>query len=371
MPDLDDRIRSLVASAVADAPPAPELDAQLVPAARRPVNWVKRGSLGLAALLAAAGGAVALQPADDNTIVTENNPETTTTTAVAPAPSPPVIVTAGPDGVIEIVGDQRRTVTTEPMAFALALDDGTFVAQRSRGTEGGSTHPLFIGKDGAVTGEMFAAANLAGPVHLHDFSVVDGRRLLLYSIQVSGDPETASEPLFALDLDSNDTIELGNIGGWESGTRRLHLGADGLIAGTTYSEAYHALLVRAIPGSAAAGKPFPKATDYGLAESYNDCACPDGFVLNASGVNLYWLEPNATSGAMLKVSAVGIPARVIPGRLPEVREENVGGIDLDISQRGVVFSAGAEVGGSQPFLLKDDGTRETLPGTYATVGPNG
>ncbi|HUR76593.1 MAG TPA: hypothetical protein VMZ22_01500 [Acidimicrobiales bacterium] len=370
MPDinLDDRIRNLVASAVADAPPAPEVpNGDVVISPRRP--WMK-WTAALAALIAiAGGGGLALRPADETNVVTESDPDPTTSTTVAPAPAPPVIVTAGPDGVFEIEGDQRRAVTTEPMAFALALDDGTFVAQRSRGNDGGSTHPLFIGNDGEITGEMFAGANLAGPVHLHDFSVVDGRRLLLYSIQASGDPETASEPLFALDLDSDDTIELGNIGGWETGTRRLHLGANGLIAGTMYSEASHALLVRAIPGSPAAKEPLPKAADYRLAESYDDCACPVGFVLNASGGNLYWLEPHA-DGAVLKVSAVGIPAPVSPGWLPGYRE-NVGGIDIDISQRGVVFSAGTGVTGSEPFLLKEDGTRESLPGTSATVGHNG
>ena len=70
MPDLDDRIRNLVASAVADAPPAPELDTQRVPARRPQVNWVKRGSLALAALLAAGGGYAVLQPADEGNVDT-------------------------------------------------------------------------------------------------------------------------------------------------------------------------------------------------------------------------------------------------------------------------------------------------------------
>ena len=64
-------------------------------------------------------------------------------------------------------------------------------------------------------------------------SVVNGRRLLLYSQHTTDRcPQESNEDLWVVDLDTGERKLVANgIGGWEFGTSRLHLGANGLIVG--------------------------------------------------------------------------------------------------------------------------------------------
>ena len=80
-------------------------------------------------------------------------------------------------------------------------------------------------RDGSLT-ELFGTADWDGGVVLHDIEVVDGRRLLLFSLQVAMNvnPDDADETLYVVDLDAEErTVVAARIGGWEFGTGRLHL----------------------------------------------------------------------------------------------------------------------------------------------------
>ena len=376
MPEqLDDRIRSLVAAAVADAPAPPDLDASTAPInATRPA-WVRRGVIALAGLLAVGGGYAALQPASNDHDVDTGQHTTTTVPAPAP-PLPPVIVTAGPHGITETIEGDTRKITNEPFAMALALDDGTFVAQRHSGEshQDGVTWPksdtsvLHIDNDGH-TATLFEARS--GFVILHDFAVVDGRRTLLYSVDVNG-YTNSNEELYALDLDSDGgPIDVGSIGGWEAETSRLTLGSNGLIVGTSFGVCCSSgnFLAMVIPGSPAAAHPLPKASDFGLQDGYEDgCVCPTAFAINSKGTALYWVSPVLDGAKVVvvrapldnpseqaEVTAIGDPTRM----------------SIDPSDARVVVTYGDANSGvtRSPDVFASD-TSSNLNGDIATLGPN-
>ncbi len=164
-------------------------------------------------------------------------------TTVAPpttAPGPVVggasIATAGPDGVVlrDAALTPIRTLDV-PMAIALPMADGRVIVQRvSDPFEEGDHTPLVWALDGSLT-ELVPDVSWAGPVTLHDVANVDGVPTLLYSVSTDiEDPEAAREQLYARTLDgpnAGTTTLVGDIGGWESGTGRLHLSSNGLIVG--------------------------------------------------------------------------------------------------------------------------------------------
>ncbi len=148
--DLDVRIRELVARAVADAPPAPELDPAVSftePSTDHRRWWIGGGAAVLAAA-AVAATFVLVGPGEDSVTTPGTLPPTTPTdgaTARGPRSRPPrrlppaVIadragsLTAGPDGVVQHLVDETRTLTTEPMAIALDAGDGRIIVQRVDG----------------------------------------------------------------------------------------------------------------------------------------------------------------------------------------------------------------------------------------------
>ena len=266
--DLDDRIRQLVARAVADAPAAPDVtrhEVSIEPHEPDHRRWWIGG--GAAAMLAAAAVLVVfvLTVTDDDsttpTLATQPPPATTvlpapqpTTPPTRPAIVPPTvpatdptsppattqetgILTAGPEGVVEHGPDGQRVLTTEPMAIALHTGDGRVLVQRGPGfvdptMEPAATVPLVVGDDGELTA-LFGAADWDGYVTMHDVEVVDGRRLLLFSLTVEpNNPDARNETLYVVDLDTEQrTVVDRTMGGWEFGTGRLHLATTGLIIG--------------------------------------------------------------------------------------------------------------------------------------------
>jgi hypothetical protein len=379
MPEqLDDRIRSLVAAAVADAPAPPDIDPSTATVTAKGPSWLRRGAIGLAALLAVGGGYAALQPAsNDHDVETGEHP---TTTGPAPAPpAPPTIVTAGPNGVTERVGDDPpRTIIDEPFAIALALDDGTFVAQHRSGPSisgrdtatwpKSDTSVMHIDTSGKTT-TLFEA--MSGFVTLHDFAVVDGRRLLLYAVY-DLDRTDGTDELYVLDLDAGTHPEhVGTVGGFEAGTSRLTLGRNGLVVGTSYGSCCSAGNFRAlaVPGSPAARQPLPKAADFGLQDGYEDgCICPTGFAVDPDGTAIYWLAP-VDDGKNLTVVRASLTD---PLRHTEVApvarfDSSFGAISIDADDDRFVASFRTH----RPPMVFSPTMSNTFEGAIATLGPNG
>ncbi len=380
---LDTRIRELVARAVADAPRAPELDPSVLAGSEPKPDTNHRGWwLGAgAAILAAALLVTALLlvgDADDKV----TTPGTLPTVAPTPAPTArptsvpttPVVsdavLTAGPEGVVEHRGGETRTLTSEPMAIALDAGDGRIIVQRRSGNGDGQgwtdgyTIPLVLAADG-TTSPLFGASVWEGGIVLHDIEVVDGHRLLLYSVQGPVVPQQPNENLFVVDLDTEQGTRVARaIGGWEFGTDRLHLATSGLIVGQASGEANHWIKIVAVPDSPAAGVALPTAADVGLEESYSDCTdCPNGFTVTRDGQTVAWVEDGALMTVALEPQ-VGQPERVADVPRGYVK-------DLDVSDSDAIVSI-FRVPERPPLLVSLDGSDSVdLDGTTATFGPTG
>ena len=229
-------------------------------------------------------------PATEPTGAPTTTPATPAPTTTPPSADEPWSLTAGPEGVYANGGPLSGRLTGEPMVMALDAGDGRVIVQRRSGDGTGQgwtdadTVPLVLRADGSLS-DLFGTADWDGGVVLHDIEVVEGRRLLLFSVQVAmSDPEAADESLYVVDLETQERTEVAaGIGGWESGTGRLTLATTGLIVGEWSAEASSGIFIDdvPIPGFAAS---LPTPEDLGLEESYTDCAdCPHGFTVTPDG----------------------------------------------------------------------------------------
>jgi DNA-binding cell septation regulator SpoVG len=388
--DLDTRIRELVARAVADAPRAPDIDPSVLPEIEPSPDrrrwWIGGG----AAILAAAALVTALLlvgDTDDTVSTPATEPTTTPTTAPETPTAPPsttpsatngddVILTVGPDGVVEHRGGQTRTLTSEPMVMALDAGDGRVIVQRhaghgeGRGWTDADTAPLVLAEDGSLT-SLFGTVDWDGGVVLHDIEVVDGRRLLLFSLQVAmANPDTANETLYVVDLESGERTQIDQVGGWEAGTGRLHLATNGLIAGQFQAEATHGPLFRAVPASPAeqllaSASPAPLQ----LEESYSDCTdCPNAFTVSPDGTKVAWLDGGELVVVELLAAGAGPEQRFTLD--PAVGSGNVRDLDFDPTRFVLSYWPG-EATPAPVMLLAGDpsGDPEALEGVAATLGP--
>jgi len=386
--NLDTRIRELVARAVADAPGPPEIDPSVLPGSD-PQHDHHRGWWlgGGAAILAAAALITALllvgdaddkvsTPATPAPTVPPTNPPTSAPSEPTSVPPAAVdadsFVTAGPDGVVEHRGGATRTLTTEPMAIALDAGDGRIIGQRrsgngeSQGWTDADTIPLLVAANGS-TSALFGAAAWEGGVVLHDIEVVDGHRLLLYSVQGPVVPQQPNENLFVVDLDTEQGTRVArNIGGWEFGTDRLHLATTGLIVGESQSEASHGIAMYAVPGSPAEVAGPPSAADLGLENSYSDCSdCPRSFTVTPDGRTIAWVD--STRG--LVAVSLGPP---VSEQDVLVRVRRAGAVrDLDVGESAAVLSFFSDPPVPPKLVQLDGSDVVSLTGTTATFGPNG
>ena len=418
LPDLDTRIRQLVARAVADAPPPPDLEPAAVVVAELHPNRRRWWIGGSAAILAAAALVATFVLVGDSgdTVTTPATVPTTpvpaTTSPAAPAPtspaapattvppattvapsttSPPtttsttvppgqgvarVVLTAGPAGVVERSGGGVRTLTTEPMVMALDAGDGRVIVQRRSGYGGdlwddAATVPLVLGADGSLS-ELFGTSDWDGAVELHDIEIVAGRRLLLYSLHVaSGNPELADETLYVVDLGTGERNEVaGGIGGWEFGTGRLHLATTGLIVGEAQSGPSTAIAIYAVPGSPATDAGLPTYADLGLEEVYPDCDCPGEFTVAPDGETIAWVTGSAGQLVGVSITALGAEAEPIAD-LPDGLYS-----DVDLDDAGALVSyfdtTFGEAAPPVPVFVPFDGSEPvSLDGVVATAGPAG
>ena len=314
-------------------------------------------------------GTSSAAPASVPTTTTSTTVPTTTTPTVD---DPAAILTAGPAGVVDRRAGETRTLTTEPMVFALDAGDGRILVQRHAGIgddwSDADTAPLVLAADGTLT-ELFGTADWDGGVVLHDVEVVAGRRLLLFSLRRPQVPQEPNEDLYVVDLATQDrTLVAESIGGWEFGTSRLHLATTGLIVGETSGEAIHEIEFLAVPGSPAAAAALPTAAALGLEDSYSDCNdCPYRFSVAPDGETVAWID--GATNQLMRVPVTGGTAEPIV----EVPAEYFA--DLDYNDDGAVLSWPDFVSAGEtpaPIEVPFDGSGPNeLDGTLATLGPAG
>jgi hypothetical protein len=336
MPDtreLDTRIRDLVARAVADAPRPPELDPTALPEVELDHGHRRWWIGGGAALLAAAAAITTLllvngtdqsvrtPPATDPTIVVAPAPPAAPTSTPTSGTLPPAMVepqgpflTAGPDGVVDHRGSERRLLTPVPVAIALDTGDGGVIVQRRRG-EGSWTaadaEPQLIRDDGSLR-PLFDGFDWGGHVMLHDLEVVDGRRLLLYSV-FEGDPPRP-QTLYVVDVGTAERVEIGPTD--VDPAYRLHLATTGLIVGTFQNQLTLGIEIHAVPDSPAAEQGIPTAADFGLDPSYVDCTdCPSAFTVTADGTQVAWIDNENNLVTVSPAGGTPEPVMGVPGAL--------------------------------------------------------
>jgi hypothetical protein len=332
-PDLDDRIRDLLASAVADSPPAPDLDRSGV-ALDSDGDGHRRWMLGAATGLSIAAALVALfayaRPADiaepivPATIVpatdvpTVTEPERSATSTPDSEPSQPAAtmeseptsvprsepsisgpaaplaaVTAGPDGVTIVSGADTTYVTDEAMTVAFVADRRVFMQRSTDLFDESADSPILVA-DGS-SGEPAAVElpeEVAAPMRLHDVADVDGEVVLLVETRPSPCTiERCNGALWAVRPDSGSADVLTSMSVWESGWSGLTLGANGLAVGTRLSGPELEPFSISVNG----GEPID-FDRFGLGTSSDCSTCPTAFASDRTGRFLSWIEVDLDSG---------------------------------------------------------------------------
>lgn len=297
--DLDDRIRALVARAVADAPEAPKVEPTLSSPGTHRRSWIG-GGITLAAAAAAIIAVATFVVDDDDRLVT--TPATQPATIPSVAPSPWRTVTAGPDGIVVTEGGREVRRIDEPAARALLAPDGTIVFQRRAGYEPFSdpdeTIPQMVQADGSI---VPYTESVDGWYELHDIELVDGQQWLLVSMTAQAPNDSLTERATAIELSDFEPgefgeVSLGQIGGDEFGTTRLHLARNGLVVGETSADVPGGLFAGNLLGSPPPPlePPMPTLAALGLEGRTGDCAlCPDLFTVTPDGSTVAWMEGQA------------------------------------------------------------------------------
>ncbi|HEU4840510.1 MAG TPA: hypothetical protein VFT09_03680, partial [Ilumatobacteraceae bacterium] len=386
--DLDTRIRSLVARAVADAPSAPELEraTHLEPHRARHDGhrgWWLGGGAALLAAAAAITTVVLVADTDDRistpahtTIppVATTTPPTTVPapTTVAPSPStvpaPPVapfavtepghVAAAGPGGVTvrTLQADLVRRLGG-PAAIALPVGDGRTVVQAT------GAAPTIWSADGA-TSDPVPLVDAGGAITIHDVAVVDGRPLLLFAI---GDASTAAQPdrIGVFDLASASRLPLGEreqLPAPIMPSSRLHLAANGLVVGALQAGGP---LLTAIPGSPADAL-LPALDPVTIGQAPGCEVCPRLHTVAPDGSSVAWLEGDVLMTRAVTAQGFGAAdQRTLPFEAFDTA-------DIDVFAEGLVLNrlqpAGATA--NARYVLWGGATSYgELEGTVATQGP--
>lgn len=391
MPDLlDTQIRDLVARAVDDAPPAPDLDAVPMAATVTSLDTRRRwpsyaATAGVAAAVTAGLIVVTTRdtdaPIDPTTVTTaappvvtstaaplpttpsttpESSPVATTSVAPTTAPGSPAVAPttwlaiAGPDAVTRTDSDGRvDTVTTEPMSVAIAAPNGEVFTQRLEWSENPTDNPIL--RWSATTGTLIPIdlpeVLTTKPLILRDVvGEVDGPAVLVIEASAGNcpNPETCDNLLYTLQVDSGEAAEVGIAGQWEYSIINLSYGNNGLAVG---DGTYVGSDVYSISAS-------PDVVPVGRSE-FGTVGCDDGFencsrmlTVETSGTYVAWID-NVESNAEAVIqptdgrgSPVGQPTRVPIAELisgdPQAdtswffRGMNIAGIEVDPSSGQVV-----------------------------------
>ena len=388
--DLDARIRSVVADAVAAAPPPPDLGTEVsgrvapvvALGAGRSRRWLAPAVAGLTAVAAVVGlvlvvnrgadtavapGTDVTEPSAPQAVTTTVAPGSTVTTVVvttvpdavtttqSPDTAPPdtttlsvvpdvstAVVTAGSDGVWVVDPDGTRVQWwAQPAAFAVQAPDGSILVQQHLGNGGpccqadggwepSATLPLRL--VGPNSYPVFLSADLPGGWYrLHDVAQMpDGRMVALVEWQTTVDEglSTQAGRLYAVDLQTGAAVVVCDaFGGWEEGSSRLHLAETGVIVGEYSAGITRSFYSAVIPGGLPLDTRPILPEQLGLEAGYDDCAdCPQLFAIDRSGSMVAWID-----GDDLVVARVGDqPAQ----RRVSLGGRGAGAIDIDIAVVG-------------------------------------
>jgi hypothetical protein len=286
-------------------------------------------------------------PPTEAPTTTEETTTTTeaTTTTTEPAPTWPDglrVVVAAPDGIHVLQDQADDLVAAEQVAIALANPGGGFLVQDRSGRwspDGGEVLPgaTTIRRTGGASGVLLAPVGEQW-LRLHDVGVVDGQPVALVSIRSGTTPDDDEEELLLVPLGGGEPRVVGVIGGWESGTGRLHLGGRGIV-GESFVEAVSGPLLLTVDGNQ-----LIDPARLGLRSTYVDCGreCPHHFATDPSGATIGWLE----DGTLVVVGATD-GRRIADVQLPgDVADQAV---ELELLEGVAVISRRTEPGGGSPL----------------------
>lgn len=368
MPDLDDRIRDLVARAAADAPPAPELDGATrtrpdTGSHRSRSRWLAGGIAGLSAAAAlvalfwiggdrvgdeavapatvpptpvtpapattAPGGTsglpVSVPPTVAGSVIdgaptssAQTDPMTTVEPTIAPSTTSPQpggsevrIVRAGPDGVAVVRidgsgGEFAEPFTDEPMAVAFRTPDGRVLMQRSSDRrDPDADTALLVAAVPDEIAPLVAPDELAGmSLRLHDVAEVGGDLLALVESQ-AGPCATPDECDGSLWALDVDSGELGLI--LTDNMWESGFGRLHLAAtGLIVGERFSEAL--SMPFSdvvPGSGAVVLDTASLGLEAEYFDCStCPSAFAIDRSGATIGWLERDTDDAGVITQNVI-------------------------------------------------------------------
>lgn len=283
---------------------------------------------------------------------TTTEPPTTTTVPPPAWPSGLSVVVASPDGVHVARDGADELAAAERVAIALPLPGGGFLVQDRSGRYDATTGQESLPGATAIRRLGGAGGVVLAPVgeqwlRLHDLGSVDGTLMALVSISSGTTPDDTIEELVLVPLDGGAQRSVGIIGGWESGTSRLHLGGRGIV-GEASVEVTHGPLLLTVEGN-----PLVDPAVLGLQGSYVDCStCPRLFATDPAGATIGWLE----SGALVVVNATN-GQRVADVQLPG--DLVAGAVELELVQGAAVISRRTEAGSPLPPVVVDLASGDT------------
>ena len=345
---LDDRIRDLVARAVADAPPAPTIDertleesAMLRPNTQPPSDrnrWIVGGIAGLSVAAAVVALVFVTRP-DDPEVPGPGHAadhvrrrDRAGHDHAAPTPAPTLGTgdrTArrhDPPGAGDRPGHRERphdrtdpAVLDESIVIAtfdgIQIDTGDAVtnalvglsgADRATGARRSHLLPAPVARPARHLrvlrfrhrrAPVELPADFTGQPVLHDAAVVNGEVVLLVESAPAGpctDPSTCLGSIWAIWPDRGTGVKLDEQIVWEAGYSQLSLSATGVVVGMKSAEVSSSPWSVAIPGATAA--PLDPVA-VGLEVDYVDCStCPRALTIDSTGRFVGWIKPPAPTG---------------------------------------------------------------------------
>ncbi len=414
---IDAQIKELLARAIADSPPPPDLAYPMLtttPDRRTPNRnpWIVLGGVSIAAAATVAGLLIIPGIDDQTTVIAPSNtalPEVTSAVSVLPEVTGPgtvaveeptattspdgaapatttatdgapttqrVVVSAGPSG-IEVVrlGEVGQVVTTEPAKFAVEGPDGRIYFEPAAPLDAvdADTRPRVLD---TATGEVTlldVPAPADNTVRLLDVADVDGQLTILYSASydacTSGSDPACLASLRTFQPDTGASQILAERNTWEFGWQPFTLATNGIVAGAGYESVVEEPHFFNVGGGIA-----PTLAALGLEDGYADCVdCPTAFAVDAEGGHVAWIDgPVGDRRVVVTDLSNGTRAEVAIADFDRPSYLQLAGVEIAdgvIVAGQAAFTPFAESGDAAPVLvdLASGATQELTPATIASL----